>query len=123
MKLYSVQGRKLIEAEVVRESKLFYFLASSELTGWSSRLAKGAVNSAHGLVADSPRGAWIIEQNKARAEELTLRLAVEQNAGRRQTAQLALDALLWPGYSPEAQAYEIRTREARLASRGAFGAL
>lgn len=93
MKLYSVRQCQLIEAEVVRETRLFYFVDTSALTDWSKRIAKTDVNSAHGCVADTAKGAWTIEQNKARAEEQALAQKVRRNAERRQAAQLALDAI------------------------------
>jgi len=93
MKLYSVRYGKLVEGEVIRESKHFYFFANSDVPGWSTRLDKTPAGLRHCGVATTPQGAWEIEQLEAREQEIRLWLAAEQNVGRLQTAQRALDAI------------------------------
>src|SRR5713101_5115066 len=91
-KLYSVRNRKLVEANVVRETPLYYFVDTAELTNWGKRLNRSEVDGSPRfgrLVASTPKGAWEKEQHHQRETENK----VYQAQGALQVAQLALDAI------------------------------
>ena len=53
-KLYSVRNRKLVEANVVRETPLYYFVDTAELTNWGKRLKKSEVDGSPRFGRSSP---------------------------------------------------------------------
>ncbi len=96
MKLYSVRNRKLVQANVVRETPLYYFVDTAELTNWGTRLNKSEVDGSPRfgrLVASTPKGAWEKEQHHQREIENEAQNKVYQAQGALQVAQLALDAI------------------------------
>jgi len=95
-KLYSVRNRKLVEANVVRETPLYYFVDTAELTNWGKRLNRSEVDGSPRfgrLVASTPKGAWEKEQHHQREIENEAQNKVYQAQGALQVAQLALDAI------------------------------
>ena len=95
MKLYSVRNRKLVEANVVRETPLYYFVDTAELTNWGTRLSKSKVDGSPRfgrLVASTPKDAWEKEHHQREIEN-EAQNKVDQAQGALQVAQLALDAI------------------------------
>jgi len=92
MKLYSVRNRKLVQANVVRETPLYYFVDTAELTNWGKRLNKSEVDGSPRFgrfLAFTPKGAWEKEQHHQREIENEAQNKLYQAQGALQVAQLA----------------------------------
>lgn len=100
MKLYSIQvvsgTPSLVEANVVRDTKLFYFVDNTRVTQWSSRIEKRFVDVkgnpyGNSLVATTPLLAWEIFQGNQRiAQDKALEVS-RRCSNNLQVAQLAVD--------------------------------